>query len=810
MKKILSLLLVLVMVLGMFAGCGNNTTPTEPSSSGETTPNAEINYANSTVILYTGNVRGNTEVYPQIAAAKAAYEAKGATVILADAGNYLQGAAAANYDRGLTIYNLMDAAGYDVAGMGVYEFVHGEATTGYIYHSNLTKYFTQAELYKGAEALEYQKNAPWAEEAVMDSRDAKAAATFAVVCSNLSIGAEATGYYAFEANTVLGDALKVGFVSNVPENVASYLQDNFLSGYMMQEAAAPTCDLVVALGGGTGDIVIEAPTDGELVVGAYVIDNTTKAVTEETVDMSGSDADVAALISGLEVPAAVFASDVILDGSDRANWNGATNLGKLTADALKWYAENKVEGLKEVAGIVAIQNGGNCDNFIYAGDVTEVDLLRALPFSPMGVGIVYVTGAELLETLEASTQSAMCPGWAQVAGIEYTVDMTAAYDAGEAYGDFFMANSVNRVSVTTEGFDPEATYAVIADNFLMNGNDTYYTFGAVKEAGENYVEVSSFGGLKTRDVVALYVNEVLGGTVGSDYAGELDAAEVETTLNKIVIYNSSLGTVLDAFGKTDCIVGAYGSLAEKYGVPSCGAWNEVDVEAVIATGADAIFGYAKYTSDEQISQLRDAGIFCYFIELSDASQAAHEVTVLGELFGCEEKAQVFVDLYNKYDALLSERLSGATALNVYVEGTSSTPKTANSTSAAHKLVTGAGLVNLYADNETQYPERNLEDVITKNPDIIVKLCGSSTALDEATYDAYVAELAGVTAADEGKVILLNNECGTTAIGSIIGRLYIAKFAYPELFADVDVDAVYAELYANFLGAELSGSGAFTK
>ena len=139
-----------------------------------------------------------------------------------------------------------------------------------------------------------------------------------------------------------------------------------------------------------------------------------------------------------------------------------------------------------------------------------------------------------------------------------------------------------------------------------------------------------------------------------------------------------------------------------------------------------------------------------------------------------------------------------------------TPKTANSTSAAHQLVTGAGLVNLYADNETQYPERNLEDVITKNPDIIVKLCGSSTALDEATYDAYVAELAGVTAADEGKVILLNNECGTTAIGSIIGRLYIAKFAYPELFADVDVDAVYAELYANFLGAELSGSGAFTK
>ena len=175
----------------------------------------------------------------------------------------------------------------------------------------------------------------------------------------------------------------------------------------------------------------------------------------------------------------------------------------------------------------------------------------------------------------------------------------------------------------------------------------------------------------------------------------------EPVVNKCVIYISSLGTILDAFGKSDCIVGAYGSLAESYNVPSCGKWNEVDVEAVIATGADAVFGYKNYTTEDQIAALKDAGITCYFIELSDADTAAAEVTQLGELFACQDKAKVFVDLYNQYDALLKERLAGVTALNVYVEGTSSTPKTANNTSAAHKLVTGAGLVNLYAENETQ-------------------------------------------------------------------------------------------------------------
>ena len=85
------------------------------------------------------------------------------------------------------------------------------------------------------------------------------------------------------------------------------------------------------------------------------------------------------------------------------------------------------------------------------------------------------------------------------------------------------------------------------------------------------------------------------------------------SLSKIVVYSSSLCTVLESFGKTDTIVGAYGSLSEKFGVPECGKWNEVDVEAVIATGAEAIFGYAKYTTEEQISKLKEAGIECYFI-----------------------------------------------------------------------------------------------------------------------------------------------------------------------------------------------------
>lgn len=238
-------------------------------------------------------------------------------------------------------------------------------------------------------------------------------------------------------------------------------------------------------GGDYGDILIEAGT--ERTVGAYIIDNASKAVTEEKVTLSGSDETVAAAMAAVKEKAseALGTSSVVLNGSDSANWNG-----------------------------------GNCDYFFYTGDITEVDLLKALPFSPMGIGVLNVTGEELLETIEAATQKENCPGFAQVSGLTYTLDTSKEYDAGEAYGDFFECDSINRVTITSvngKDFDPAATYALVCDNFLMNGNDTYYTLKAAKEA-ENAVYINNGNDVKVRDAVALYIKEELKGMIGETYA----------------------------------------------------------------------------------------------------------------------------------------------------------------------------------------------------------------------------------------------------------------------------------------------------
>ena len=122
MRKILSMLLVCVMLLGLLAACGNDipeaTTPTEP----QVTEQGDI------AILYTNDVHtyiDNPLSYDVIAAVKAELQKEYEYVLLLDAGDHIQGTAYGSMDKGATIVALMNAAGYDAATLGNHEFDYG-------------------------------------------------------------------------------------------------------------------------------------------------------------------------------------------------------------------------------------------------------------------------------------------------------------------------------------------------------------------------------------------------------------------------------------------------------------------------------------------------------------------------------------------------------------------------------------------------------------------------------------------------------------------------------------------------------------
>ena len=131
MHKLLALVLALTLCLGLF-GCGTKTpaeTPAaaQPSAVETTTTDSP---KEDVVILYTNDVHtyiDNPLSYDVIAGIRDELEKTygEGNVLLADAGDHVQGTAYGSMDKGDTIMALMNAAGYDVATLGNHEFDYG-------------------------------------------------------------------------------------------------------------------------------------------------------------------------------------------------------------------------------------------------------------------------------------------------------------------------------------------------------------------------------------------------------------------------------------------------------------------------------------------------------------------------------------------------------------------------------------------------------------------------------------------------------------------------------------------------------------
>ncbi len=231
----------------------------------------------------------------------------------------------------------------------------------------------------------------------------------------------------------------------------------------------------------------------------------------------------------------------VLYGADDAARKCETNLGDLWTDALRWFAvsgrineffeeDDVTAGNTSIAvdadHIVALWNGGNLRADVAEGKFGAQQLAEVLPF-PNKVAVVYMTGAQLKEALEAASQglpyaedtAALCASFMQVSGLKYTVDTAKEFDKGEAYGEkgWFKAASLGRVSieeVNGQPFDAEAVYAVITSNANFNGMDSSYIFAAAAEENEK----STITTAVVLDAVWLYIVGELNSQIGADYA----------------------------------------------------------------------------------------------------------------------------------------------------------------------------------------------------------------------------------------------------------------------------------------------------
>ena len=605
MRKFLSVLLAMAMVLSLTVtgfAIEDTATTREPEVMTE-----EATMAGKTVILHTNDVHGAIEGYAYITALKADYEAKGAEVILVDAGDYSQGEVYVSDTKGLDAVEMMNVTGYDVVTLGNHEFDYG--------YAQLKENMTKAD-FKILCANVYGEDG-------IPIFDANYTYT---TKSGVKIGF--FGMETPEAQTKANPALIKGLkfdtdLKAVAEKQLEALKDDdvviALSHLGVDDSSKPytSYDLYNAAKGidfiidGHSHSVMIKGKNGEPIqstgtkfanIGVIVIDDASKKIESNSLyeikEDTAKDAAVAAaaqkIIDRIDKEyGAVFAkSKVELNGAKAPNGNrdGETNNGDLITDAMLWKVMQNKEGLTvNEDHVVAITNGGGIRAAIKAGDVTKKDIKTVLPFGNT-IEVIYVTGNELLEALEASTFCVpeSIGGFPQVSGISYTISTGAVYDANaETYpaSTYYGPKSINRVTINSingKDFKLGDTYAVVTNNFSAAGGDTYYAFKAATAKFDT--------GVPLDEAVMEYVTKELKGVIGEQYAAPqgrilmnpFKDVKVSSWFGKYVIdlYNDGIinGTSATTYAPNDTLTWA---AALKLLLVSHG-----DLKAADATGAD--------------------------------------------------------------------------------------------------------------------------------------------------------------------------------------------------------------------------------
>lgn len=499
-----------------------------------------------TVILHTNDIHGGyipdennaeqdggLEGYAAVATIKKDFEAKGATVILVDDGDFSQGSVYVSLNKGAAATELMNKAGYDVVALGNHEFDYGLDTL------------------------------------VENCKDK----SFKLVCTNLT----EDGKNLFDSDAVFKiDKLKIGFFGLLTPETQTKVNPNFVKRISFPEkeklfeiaqkeidALKKKCDIVICLSHlgtakeSTGNMstdlyanttgidfiidghshdVFEKGPNGEPIqtagtkaanIGVIVIDNSSKQIEKNyllpLLDVKG-DEEVLSLARSVmsEIDkeyGAVFANaEYELIGEKAIVRSQETNLGDLIADAMKWEVLKAGSIDVDDDHVLAVTNGGGIRASIGVGGVTMKDINTVLPFGNT-LAVDYITGSELLESLEASTfcTPETIGGFPQVSGINFTVDTTIAYDQGSEYPEstYFKPNSIKRVSIQSingQPFDENATYAVVTNNFCAAGGDTYYSFKRAYDAGKGFDT-----GIVLDEAVMDFINEKLEGKIDATY-----------------------------------------------------------------------------------------------------------------------------------------------------------------------------------------------------------------------------------------------------------------------------------------------------
>jgi iron complex transport system substrate-binding protein len=295
---------------------------------------------------------------------------------------------------------------------------------------------------------------------------------------------------------------------------------------------------------------------------------------------------------------------------------------------------------------------------------------------------------------------------------------------------------------------------------------------------------------------------------------------VKKPVERVVWNNVYSADVPQMLGVEDKIVGV-GDYIKDEGVrfpelsklPSVGRYPP-DYEMILSLNSGVYITYAGRRTTEHAKKL--PGVAVVGIYFYKADVLVEELVKLGYIFGKKDEAKHYIaDYHESYIDLIkeqTERLSEEEKPKVMVVYKD---KVNCATSGAHQKIEKCGGRNIFADVSESSVEIDPEEIIKRNPDIIIKkiraadLGGSGYHSDDTsklkeTWEDLMnrPEWSNVSAVKNNRVYIIHLDL-LYGLSDPVAMAYWAKWFHPDLFEDLDPQAIHQEFIDEFLSIDFN-------
>lgn len=268
---------------------------------------------------------------------------------------------------------------------------------------------------------------------------------------------------------------------------------------------------------------------------------------------------------------------------------------------------------------------------------------------------------------------------------------------------------------------------------------------------------------------------------------DLGRTVVITSSNRIVSIGPSCTEILYALGLGDRIIAV-----DKYSdyPPEAIAKQKIskvfmpDPEEIIALNPDLIVYYHWGPWDPTVETLSNLGLTVVALAPKTLDDIIRNIRLIGEATGKTQEAEALASSLRQRINEIKSKTSGVTVRpKVYIEVMYPPPWTFGPDTWGHQLIELAGGVNAFGDAPTEWVQTTDEEIIARNPDIIISLYG---AMHYTTLEDFKKRPGWdkITAVSKGAVYLLDENLFVRPGPRIVDGLEaLAKILHPELFGE---------------------------